>query len=56
MSNLLITFIFALGAGAWITNQAYKRTGGNTKQALSVGAITGVLAGLIIMSILWALQ
>lgn len=56
MGNGLIAFLFALGAAAWIGNKFYGRTGGNTQKSLGAAAITGVLAFLIMLTILWQIS
>jgi hypothetical protein len=51
MGNGLIAFLFALGIGAWVSNQFYKRTGGNTQKAIGGGVLVGIL-GFILMIII----
>lgn len=52
MGNGLIAFIFALGIGAWVSNQFYKRTGGNTQKAVGGGVLVGILAFILMIVIL----
>lgn len=52
MSNFLIAFLFAGGAGTWIYSKMYSRTGGNTQNALTVAGISGALLFLLMLLIL----
>ena len=52
MSDALIAFLFGLGFGAWIYSKVYRSTGGNSKNAVVVGAGTGLVAGILIFVIL----
>ena len=52
MSNFLIAFLFAAGAGTWIYTKVQQKTGGNTQQALIVGGISGGLLFLFMLVVL----
>lgn len=52
MSNFLIAFLFSLGAGTWIYNKMYSRTGGNTQNALIVAGLSGGLLFLLMLVVL----
>ena len=52
MSNYLIAFMFAAGAGTWVYTKVQAKTGGNTQQALGVGVFLGVLFFLLMLLIL----
>lgn len=43
MSNVMIAILFALGAGAWVYSKMYRRTGGNNKNAIIIGASVSLL-------------
>jgi len=53
MSNVLIAFMFAAGASAWVYSQFYKRTGGNNVTSLSATLMAGILVFMIFLTILW---
>lgn len=42
MSQTVIAFMIALGAGTWIYSKFYSRTGGNQKSALTAAGLSGV--------------
>jgi hypothetical protein len=52
MSNGVIAFLLGAGLSAWVYSQIYRRTGGNTQNAIIVAAIAGVLAFLAALIIL----
>lgn len=52
MSNVLIAFLFAAGAGTWIYSKMYARTGGNQQHALLVAGLSGGLLFLFMLAIL----
>ncbi len=52
MGNAFIALIFAVGAGVWLANWFYKRTGGNSQKSYTAGAVVGILVFLIMLSLL----
>lgn len=52
MSDILIAFLMALSAGAWIYSKIYRSTGGNTKNSLIVATASGLVIFLAVMTIL----
>jgi branched-subunit amino acid ABC-type transport system permease component len=52
MSNLLIAFICAFGAGVWISKWFYGRTGGDSQKSYITGAIAGVFVFIILIYVL----
>ncbi|MDQ3158548.1 MAG: hypothetical protein M3P98_00205 [bacterium] len=46
MSNLLFAFLIGLPVGVWVYSKMYRRTGGESKSAITVGAGIGILAFL----------
>jgi hypothetical protein len=52
MSNFVTALLLAIGGGTWVYLQALKRTGGNTKSALTVA---GICAGILFVAALLAL-
>lgn len=52
MSNLLTSFIFALGASAWVYNKVQQRNGGLTKQSLIAAGVCGVVVWIIFFTII----
>lgn len=52
MSNFLIAFLFAAGAGTWIYTRVQAKTGGNTQQALVVAGLSGLLFFLFMLLVL----
>lgn len=55
MSDTLIAFLAALGAGAWVYSKMYRSTGGNTKNALVAAGGAGLLLFLAALTILKAI-
>lgn len=54
MSNFLVSFIFALGSGAWVYNKVMQRNGGQAKQALTAAGVCGVIAMIVFFTIISA--
>lgn len=52
MSNFLIAFFFAAGAGTWIYSKMYSRTGGNTQSSLIVAGLSGALLFVFMLVVL----
>lgn len=52
MSNYLIAFMLGAGAGTWIYNKMYRKTGGNQTSSLVVGGLSGFLLFLTMLVIL----
>ena len=52
MSNLLIAFIFGIGAGGWSYNKTYKRTGGNRQTSWIVSGVVGLFGLIVLWSVL----
>jgi len=52
MSNALIAALFAIGSATWVGNKFYKRTGSNAQKAIGGGIVAGILAFLIMLTIL----
>lgn len=52
MSNAMIGLLTGLGLAAWVYSKMYRRTGGNTQNALVVAGLVGFLAFLFMLTIL----
>lgn len=52
MSDYVVAFLFAIGAGTWIYSKIYSRTGGNTQNALVVAGLSGALLFLFMLVVL----
>jgi hypothetical protein len=48
-SNVTIGILFGLGIAAWVYNKVQRHSGGNTKNALIVGGLVGVLAFVLVV-------
>lgn len=51
-SNLLIAFILAVGLGGWVYNKTMHSTGNNTQTALIVAFVAGIIALLLVNTLL----
>jgi hypothetical protein len=51
-SNVTIGILFGLGVAAWVYSKVQRRSGGNTKNALIVGGLVGVLAFAFVVLVL----
>lgn len=49
MGNTLIAFLVAISAATWIYSKMMRNTGGLTKSALTVAAISGVLVFVLVL-------
>ena len=52
MSNFLLSFLFALGASAWVYNKVQQRNGGLTQQSLIAAGVCGVVAMIVFFTII----
>ena len=52
MGNVSIALLFGIGAGVWLANWFYKRTGGNSQKSYTAGALLGILVFLIMVTLL----
>lgn len=52
MSNGLVAFIAALGAGGWVYMKALRKSGGNAKSSFVGAALVGVIVFIIMLSLL----
>jgi hypothetical protein len=52
MNNTTIGILFGLGFGAWIYSKVYRSTGGNSKSAILVAGGAGLVAFLLIVTLL----
>lgn len=52
MPTVLITFLMALGGGAWIYNKVHRSTGNDTKTALLVAGGCAMLIAIIVFMLL----
>lgn len=52
MSPLLVSFIFGLGASAWVYSKVMNRTGGNTQSALVTAGVSGLALAILFFLIL----
>ncbi len=52
MGNVSIALLFGIGAGVWLANWFYKRTGGNSQKSYTAGAVVGILVFLSMLSLL----
>ncbi len=48
----MIALLAGLGAGGWVYSKFHHRTGGNVRNALVAGALAGVFAFIVIISLL----
>jgi hypothetical protein len=55
MSDVVIAFLFSLGAGAWIYSKMYRSTGGLTQNALVVAGGAALLLFLAALTFLKAI-
>jgi uncharacterized protein YqgC (DUF456 family) len=51
MSNVLIGLLVAASVGTWIFTKQMRRSGQNTKSAVIVGAIAGIIAFVVVLTI-----
>ncbi len=51
-SNLTIGFLVGASFAAWVYSKVMRSTGNNTKNALTVAAIAGVFAMLLVATLL----
>ena len=56
MSNFLTSFLFALGASAWVYNKVQQRNGGLTQQSLIAAGVCGVVAMIVFFTIISAIS
>ena len=52
MGNGVIAFMLAIGVSAWIYAKLMRTTGGNTKNAVTGAAISGVLLFILALIVL----
>lgn len=52
MTNVVIAFLAALSAGAWVFSKVQRSTGGNTQNSIIVAAIAGGAAFLLSVTLL----
>ncbi|MEI8187400.1 MAG: hypothetical protein WCG30_00455 [Candidatus Saccharibacteria bacterium] len=52
MSDFVISFMFALGAGAWIYSKVMRTTGSQVKPSLMVSGTAGVLIFVVLFYLL----
>ena len=52
-SNTMIAFFAGIGAAIWIYRKTARRGGGDFKKEIAPAAIGGVLAFLIMLTVLW---
>lgn len=50
--NAFIAFIAAIGAGGWVYAKTQRKTGNNSQTSLTVAAIVGVLAFIVVLILL----
>ncbi|MCA9347780.1 hypothetical protein KC867_00040 [Candidatus Saccharibacteria bacterium] len=52
MSNVMVAFLFSLGASAWIYTKMMKSNGGQTKSALTVAGVVAFILFLFLLTVL----
>lgn len=52
MGGILTSFIFAVGAAAWVYNKSQQRNGGLTQQSLIAAGVSGVAIFIIVATLL----
>ena len=52
MSNTLIAFFLGAGVFAWVYNKFYTRTGGNQQTSIPAALVVGVIAFLIMLTVM----
>lgn len=52
MSNLLIAFMLAAGVSGFVYSKITRRTGGLTKNDLTIAGMAGVFAFIVVLSVL----
>ena len=50
-SPIFISFLFALGVGAWVYSKAQKRNGGLAQQSLIAAGVVGFIAFIVFFTI-----
>lgn len=56
MPDFLVTFIFALGASAWVYNKAQHYNGGLTQRSLTAAGVCFVVAFIVFFTIINAVS
>jgi hypothetical protein len=51
MGPFLTSFLFALGAGAWVYGKSQNHTGGITQKSLTAAVVVGVIAFIVFLTI-----
>ena len=51
-SNAMVAFLFAVGFSAWVYSKIQRQTGGNTSNSLVVAAGAGLVAFLVLITLL----
>ena len=54
MSNFLASFLFALGASAWVYNKVQRQNGGLAERSLIAAGVCGVVALIVFYTIISA--
>lgn len=52
MSNVFIALMLGAGAGGWVYAKMMRQTGNNTQSALTIAALSGVMAFAVMLYIL----
>jgi cytochrome bd-type quinol oxidase subunit 1 len=56
MGNFMTSFLFALGASAWVYNKVQQRNGGLTQQSLIAAGVCGVVAMIVFFTMISAIS
>ncbi|MGI9027765.1 MAG: hypothetical protein ACR2FM_02895 [Candidatus Saccharimonadales bacterium] len=50
-SGTIIGLIVGISASVWVWNKTLRRTGGNNKSSIITGAIAGIFAFIVVMTV-----
>jgi hypothetical protein len=51
-TDFTVALLVGIGFGGWVYSRIYRKTGGNSQNGLIVGAVSGIVALVAVMTIL----
>lgn len=52
MSNFVVALVMGIGCGGWVYSRVQRRTGGNTQTSLIAAGVCGLIAAIVMWSLL----